>query len=259
MNADSITKLFGGEDGEQLAREYLEEQGLLAELTLGSNNNNRIAPKWMDLARLHASIRGCMAITVLEFGVGFSTLTMADGLSKNKQDWERIVEKPEIRNSNMFELHSVDTSEKWIDKANSLIPGRLKDIVTLHHSPVYVGTFQDRMCHFYKQIPDIVPDFIYLDGPDPANVEGALDGLSWHCEDRVVMAGDILRLEPILLPGTLIIVDGRKANARFIGAHLYRSWNILDDEKGDVTVFDLQEASLGEYNRAAMALKQILN
>jgi hypothetical protein len=67
-----------------------------------------------------------------------------------------------------------------------------------------------------------------------------------------VMAADLLRLEPLLLPGTAILVDGRSANARFLRAHFYRNWAACYNAEGDVTVLELQEAPLGPVNSSTM-------
>ena len=64
-----------------------------------------------------------------------------------------------------------------------------------------------------------------------------------------MIAADLLRLEPILLPGTMFLVDGRTANVRFLAHHLYRNWKITHDLVGDITVFELQEPPLGEKQR----------
>ncbi|NEQ45391.1 MAG: class I SAM-dependent methyltransferase [Leptolyngbya sp. SIOISBB] len=177
---------------------------------------------------------------------------MADALMKNKLDWEALDEKPKIRNSTPFQLHSVDTSHKWIEQTKSMLPKHLATLITLHYSLAKVGTFQERACHFYEELPDVVPDFIYLDGPDPATVVGNIGGASWQNRDRVVTSGDLLRLEPQLIPGTLIVIDGRTANARFLQAHFYRNWQINYNMASDVTVCELQEKPLGKLNQATI-------
>ena len=133
-----------------------------------------------------------------------------------------------------------------------MIPEHLLGIITLHHSPIKAGTFRDRACHYYETVPDIVPDFIYLDGPDPATVTGNVGGQTWRNPDRPVTSGDILRMEPQLLPGTLIVIDGRTANARFLAANLDRKWQMERDVDGDVTVFELQEMPLGSINKETL-------
>ena len=64
-------------------------------------------PQAADLVRLHRTIRQRKSFTVLEFGVGYSTIVIADALRKNQQDWERLARKPEVRNRFMFQVFSV--------------------------------------------------------------------------------------------------------------------------------------------------------
>lgn len=201
-----------------------------------------------DLVRIHRLIRSRKCFTVMEFGVGFSTLIIADALKKNKQDWEALESIPKIRNRHLFHCFTVDTSEHWIAVASGRFPETLKSFVSFHHSRVEIGTHQGQICHFYKNLPDIVPDFIYLDGPDPAAVEGSINGMTFQCNERTVMAGDLLLMEPILLPGTFVLIDGRTNNARFLKNNLKRSYDIIWDQEGDVTTFELTEERLGKYN-----------
>ena len=52
------------------------------------------------------------------------------------------------------------------------------------------------------------------------------------------MSCDILKFEHFLTPGTIIITDGRAANARFLKTNLQRDWKYLY----------LKESTLGKYN-----------
>lgn len=252
MDAVSVAHLFSNADGSDDAVDYLRAEGLLDDLAGGTSDDERIPPCYPDLARLHLSARTRKALTVLEFGIGYSTLVLADALGKNRRDWESLAQKPAIRCATPFELHSVDTSPVWIERTQAMFPERLADVVTFHHSSVSAGSFGDRACHYYDELPDVVPDFIYLDGPDPSTVIGGIAGLSWGSPDRVVMAADLLRMEPHLLPGALVVVDGRTANARFLAAHFYRVWEGARHPDGDVTVFELQESPLGRINASTL-------
>ncbi len=62
------------------------------------------------------------------------------------------------------------------------------------------------------------------------------------------MSGDILRIEAQLLPRTLILFDDRVANARFMKGQVYRNCCVSYNQFSDVTVFELQEPSLGKIN-----------
>jgi len=201
-----------------------------------------------DLVRIHRLIRKRKSFTVLEFGVGFSTLIIADALKKNKADWMKLEKQPKIRNRFQFQCFSVDTSQEWMDVAKERLPSELEDFVQFQHSKVKIGTHNGQICHFYENLPDIIPDFIYLDGPDPKAVEGSINGMTFQCSERTVMSGDLLLMEPILLPGTFVLVDGRTNNARFLKNNLKREYEIIWDRKGDVTTLELREERLGKYN-----------
>ena len=63
------------------------------------------------------------------------------------------------------------------------------------------------------------------------------------------MAADILSIEHFLCPGTLIVVDGRTANARFLECNFQRNWKHLYSVDYDQHFFELLEKPLGVYNK----------
>ena len=201
-----------------------------------------------DLVRLHRLIRQRKSFTVLEFGVGFSTVIIADALKKNQADWQQLPDPPAIRNRFQFQCFSVDSSQKWIDRTQERLPEPLRQFVNFQFSTVKIGTYNGQICHYYQNLPDIVPDFIYLDGPDPQTVEGSINGMSFQCMERTVMSGDLLLMEPILIPGTFVLIDGRTNNARFLKNNLKRDYDFHWDKEGDVTTIELIEERLGKYN-----------
>lgn len=205
-------------------------------------------PEADDLVRLHKLIRQRKSFTVLEFGVGYSTLVIADALQKNQKDWEGLPQKPAVRNRFQFQLFSVDGDRKWIDDVRSHMPTHLADRTHLSHTEVHIGTFQGQLCHYCDTLPDIVPDFIYLDGPGVKDVQGSINGLSFQCDERTVMPADLLLMESTFLPGTFILVDGRTNNARFLQRNFSRAYKTYWDKDGDCTTFELDEERLGKYN-----------
>ena len=246
----------------QSAKEYLIQEGLNKYIKLDVNAdfkegvfdavsgklNIPFPPDAEDLARLHRLIRKRKAFTVLEFGSGLSTIVIADALSKNKADFLDLEEKPELRNRFMFQIFSVESDKQWIEHSQSNVPKHLLEHVNFHYSEIKIDTFNGRICHFYDNLPDIVPDFIYLDGPNPKDVKGNVNGMTFQCDERTVMAADLLLMESILLPGTFILVDGRTNNARFLKKNFQRNFEMSWDKDGDVTSFELQEERLGQYN-----------
>jgi hypothetical protein len=63
------------------------------------------------------------------------------------------------------------------------------------------------------------------------------------------MSADILAIEHFLLPGTMILVDGRTANARFLASNFQRNWSYSHDVENDVHYFEMMEQPLGKYNK----------
>jgi hypothetical protein len=242
--------------------EYIKAEGLDRLVNFQENANFEISvfdnvsgklsipipPEPADLVNLHKLVRRRKCFTVLEFGLGYSTVMLADALRKNQAEWERLSERPAIRNRFMFQLFSVDASESWIQHIQERLPRELADRVHIQHSTVEIGTFNGQLCHYYQNLPDVVADFIYMDGPSPKDVKGTINGLSFQCDERTVMSGDLLLMEPTFLPGTFILVDGRTNNARFLARNFKRDYLIHWDRELANTTFELNEERLGKYN-----------
>jgi len=197
-----------------------------------------------DLIRLHYLITSRKVTKILEFGVGKSTIVFDHALSQNKNAFGNYVETY-LRRSNPFECHSVENSKQWIE---TIKRSHKTKNVFFHYSSCEIGTFNDRICTFYETLPNICPDFIYLDAPDQFSVSGDIRGISTRDPDRLPMSADILALEHFLLPGTLIVVDGRTANARFLKTNFQRDWTYKYFNDYDQHFFELNEDPLGPYN-----------
>lgn len=233
------------------AEDYLGGFGLM-ELLNRASESKRLPPDLPDLARLYYMATTRNAFTVLEFGVGWSTLILAAAMRANELAWERLAHKPIVRSHDPFRVHSVDTTSSWVESTRQLLPSQLAPYAQLSCTSVTAASFGNRLCHFYDCVPDVVPDFIYLDGPDPATVTGELRGLSWRNPDRTVIAGDLLSIEPTLAPGTCLLIDGRTNNARFLRNNLQRRWAVEHRIDADVTCMELQEPPLGKINESTL-------
>ena len=207
-------------------------------------------PELDDLIRLHHLVLTRKVTTILEFGIGKSTTVLAHALSINEARHAAFV-RDQLRRNNAFELHSIDNNLHWLDHVSGTLPTAFAgpDRVFLHHCPLTVGTFHDRLCTYYEGVPDLCPDLIYLDGPDQFSAKGSVRGLSTRHKDRMPIAADILAFEHFLTPGTLIVVDGRTANARFLKCNLQRAWTHTHIPAYDQHFFELTEAPLGVFNR----------
>lgn len=209
---------------------------------------SQYAPDKQDLSRLYNYIRSEKPFTVLEFGVGYSTLVIAKALMENEQEFNSDKKKL-IRNSKMFKVFSVDVSSKWIENLRAKIPVELKKYIELSQSDVETKLFKDQVCHFYNKLPDINPEFIYLDGPHPLDPKGNINGISFKCIERTPISADICLLESTMLPGCKILVDGRTNNVRFLKNNLKKNFKFEWDRLGDVTLITLNEKKLGKLNK----------
>lgn len=198
-----------------------------------------------DLTRLHYLVTSRKVSTILELGVGVSTLVFDNALDYNKNKYSDYFSK-NLRRSNAFECYSIDNSKKWIEYTKN---ENDFNNVTFHYTGCEVSTFNGKVCTLYNDLPNICPDLIYIDAPDQFSVEGSVRGISTRHEDRLPMSADILSIEHFLLPGTLIVLDGRTANARFLETNLQRNWEYFHSEEYDQHFFELKEQPLGPYNK----------
>lgn len=231
------------------AKEMLQEEGCLEFLKHGMENE--LSPEWDDLARIYFLVRKRKPFQVLEFGSGFSTLIIAYALKNN---WDEYLnglndEKEVVRKYEQPHLVALESSEKWkkntLKKLDSV---NLSNFVDIEISGVEISEYNGQICHYYKNLPDIVPDFVYLDGPDPATVSGNINGLSFKNPRRTVMSADLLKYESSLLPGFFMIVDGRTNNCRFLNRNLQRNFIYQYHKEADVSTFELDEERLGRKN-----------
>jgi hypothetical protein len=217
--------------------------------TVDPNNNTPSPPELDDLVRLHWLVPFRKVRTIMEFGIGKSTSVMLDALRRNKEEFAPIV-RDKLRVKSPFELHSIDNNLEWIKRVASF--HKDNELFHSHHTQCEMGQFNGRICTYYKRLPNIRPDFIYLDAPDQFSVKGSIRGISTAHPDRMPMAADLLSIEHFLEPGTLIVVDGRTANARFLKSNFQREWTHLFMSEFDQHLFLLDEPALGKWNQQAI-------
>lgn len=229
---------------EREAEYFLKSEGVVDIIKHGKEEEMK--PKWDDLARLYHLVRERKPFEILEFGSGFSTLVMSVALKRN---WQEYSEKDSNTKYSKPIIISIETSDVWQKNTlDKLLTTDLHEFANINLSKVKIGEYNGQLCHFYEELPNIVPDFVYLDGPDPLTVEGNINGLSFRNKKRTVMSGDILKYESTLLPGFYMIVDGRSNNARFLERMLTRNYDIKYHSEADATTFILKEDRLGKKN-----------
>lgn len=244
-----------------LPDDYFKNDGGMIDPFKNIDPLNRIpfAPEIEDLIFLYNKIRERKSLTILEFGTGYSTIIMGSALKRNYEDYFDEFKNSNIRCLTPFKLFSVDDDKSWIEESKKRIPEDLKDFVSISFSPAKADVFQGRICSYYENLPDIVPDFVYLDGPGLANIKGKVNGLSFSgCLERTPNAADLLLMEPSFNPGAMIVVDERMNNVRFLKNNFQRNWGISVDYRGDRSVFELNEEPLGIYNYARLKFQNLI-
>ena len=239
-------------------KSYLQSSGLLnylEDFKKSVSSDQDVMYHENDIVFLHQSIRQRKPFTTLEFGVGFSTVVIAHALMMNEIEFKKIPLIPKIRNTNQFKHFVVDSNQFWLNNTEVNFPDDLKQFVKFSFSEVKIEMLSDfQICSFYERLPDIVPEYIYLDGPDPADVKGDINGITFKCKERTIIAGDILKYETSLLPGAYLLVDGRSNNVRFLRNNLKRGFTFNWDQINDRSVFELTEDKLGPHNYKASEL-----
>lgn len=207
----------------------------------------QFGPELDDLYRLHQIVIKYKRVTILEFGIGWSTKIFANALLHNKNKFLNKVKK--LRFNNPFELHAVDNFNNYISSTKKILNQTENAVTKIKYSPVSMTKFNERICTEYKKLPLINPDLIYLDGPSLFNVRGSINGISTAHPDFMPMSCDILKIESFLKPGTIIIIDGRTSNYRFLLNNLQRNWKSIENFKHDQYFLILNEKPLGRLNR----------
>lgn len=204
-------------------------------------------PDLLDLYRIYQYIVLNKRLTALEFGCGWSTLVLAHALESNRRKFSKNVKN--LRRQNPFEVHAVDNEKQFLNIARSRVERQRLENAEFIFSEVEMTRFNGRLATQYEMLPQINPDFIYLDGPDQFNTQGTVNGLNIGHKDFMPMSSDLLLIEHFLTPGTMILVDGRTANARFLRANFQRGWSYSFHNECDQSLFVLEEEPLGEINR----------
>tara|TARA_Y100000768_G_scaffold113266_1_gene83467 strand:- start:22886 stop:23635 length:750 start_codon:yes stop_codon:yes gene_type:complete len=224
---------------------YFERYKLFNHL---KKDRNTYAPDLNDLYYIHQFILLNKRTTVLEFGCGWSTVVMKNALDINKKKYLARIKK--LRKKNFFELFTLDNQRKYLsitkNKCKKILGKKSK--INFFYSENKMTTFNGRICSEYTKLPKINPDFIYLDGPDPTSTKGNIKGFNTNHLELMPMSCDILKIEHFLLPGTIILSDGRTANVRFLKSNFQRNWIHIDDTVNDQHILYLDEKSLGKIN-----------
>ena len=204
-------------------------------------------PELRDLYKLYQFIVLNKRTTVLEFGCGYSSVVISKALEFNRK--KNLGKKPFSRCEFPFTHFILDDDKKYLKLSKKRIELFIKNPrVKYFFSKCEMTMFNHNYAHEYKFLPRVNPDFIYLDAPSPFNVKGKKNNFTVATKDMMPMSCDILKIENFLAPGTIILVDGRTANARFLKNNFKRNWSYHEDFRSDQNIFILNEKALGPFN-----------
>ena len=213
-----------------------------------NKKSNVLGPNLKKLFFLYKIVTLNKRLTILEFGSGWSTLVLSLAMSANLKKYKHKVKN--LKNDK-FEIFSLDNSKKYLNiskKRVNIFKSKYQCKMNFLYSPVKMSQFEDRICTEYSKLPICNPDFIYLDGPDQFNIVNKVNNFSSANKDLVPMSADILKIEFYLMPGTIILVDGRAGNVEFLKKSFKRNWIYKFIKNVDQHIFLLDEPSWGLKN-----------
>ena len=209
-----------------------------------------------DIARLLLIGQAIKPIVALEIGSGYSTAALAYILSQSET--ALVGQDFPDRNEHSFVVESLDESRDYIEITRKRLPAQLAERVRFYHSAVSLTKVHDRYATLYDELPNCLPDLIYLDGPSQLAASNSVNGFKMRGTFRMPMSADLLLIEHFLEPGCVIVIDGRTANARFLLANFQRTWLYHHDMVGDVHLMMMNETALGSVNRRKLQARGVL-
>lgn len=249
----TIIKFFNSIDLKYLVKESYGYKQSVNELIV----DEPYIPVLRDLYRLYKFITLNKRINILEFGSGWSSLVLSLALNQNKNNYSNTIS--ELRRNNPFELLILDNQKKYFNISKNRVSHHYKKYffndrvkINWHFSSASMTKFNGRFATEYDSMPLFSPDFIYLDGPDQFQIKQRNHNYNINHPDLMPMSCDILKIEQFLVPGTIIVVDGRAANALFLKNNFQRSWLYEYDENYDQHIFYLDDYTLGKYNTSQL-------
>jgi hypothetical protein len=242
VNIFSIDKLC-----QTLEVDRLSANSNLLERSVSAFEKKPFEPKFSDLCRLHYIALTRKSINILEFGSGFSTVVLADAMRILRGQFYKYA-KENFRIDVPFHVFSVEEEQRFLEISQNRLQN-LSAFATISRSSVELIRHDNRVATLYSKLPNISPDFIYIDGPSQFCNTSDINRFSFNSKSRAPMSADVLLFEFFLEPDTLLLIDGRTANAQFLMAYLKRKWAYHHDEVGDIHYFELQESPLGPLNQ----------
>ena len=228
---------------------YKNKMGFLVDEYNSTKKQRSFKPNLLDLYFLFKIITLNKRLTVLEYGCGWSSLVLSLALKENEKNFKKNIKS--LRKKNKFELHIFDNYKSFLNTTKSNMNKFLKGITNTKFifSKCIMTEYLGNYCSIYEKKLNINPDLIYLDGPSQF---GTLNNKKFNFNtdnhDFMPMSADILKYEFFLVPGTIIVIDGRGANVNFLKKMFKRNWSHKYNKLIDQHYFLLNDESFGIHN-----------
>lgn len=209
---------------EDNAENFFKKKKIIKYFSNGSQDE--IPSVFFDLKNLYQEVTKRKPTCVLEFGVGFSSIAIAIALKEN--------------HSKGFDGHLfvIDPEKKWISNTSKKFPNELKKFVTFKYSECKLSFFRGQLVSLFDDLPNICPDFIYLDGPNPDSVNGDSRGLDFKTYNRPIISADITLYESTSPNNLFILVDGRYRNVNFLQNNLLYDYKFFQNQVFKYSTFE---------------------
>ena len=245
---DYIKKYFKSCKLEELSKKHFDHYKMSVNDVFGSKY---YPPDLRLLYRLHQLVILNKRTTITEMGSGWSTLVFSSALIENKKKYSKEVKK--LRRNNPFELFVLEDIKKYKDfnkKKNSDFLKKNSTKIEVHwlNTKAKMVSYNGMFATEYNKLPFCSPDFIYLDGPSRFSIKNKINNFSTAHKDIVPIGCDLLKIEYFLTPGTIVVVDGRAATAKFLRDNFKRKWVYKKDKNFDQYIFILNDVSFGKWN-----------
>ena len=124
--------------------------------------------------------------------------------------------KPFPRCEHPYEIFALD-NKHYFNISKNRVKKYSKNYkkVNFCYSDARITIYNGNYAVEYKKLPNVNPDFIYLDGPSQWGVKSRVNNFTTAHPDMMPMSCDIAKFENFLTPGTIIVSDGRTANSIF--------------------------------------------
>ena len=215
---------------------------------LNKKNAEVLGPELKKLFFLYKLITLNKRLIIMEFGSGWSSLILSLAMGANLKK-----HKDNVKNlrHDKFKIFSLDDNKKYLNISKKRVnnfKNKYQCKVNFLFSPVKMSEFENKICTEYTKLPICNPDFIYLDGPGLFYIINKINNFSTANKDLVPMSADILKIEFYLMPGTIVLVDGRAGNVEFLKKNFKRKWTYKFVKDVDQHIFFLDEPSWGAKN-----------